>query len=79
MKVKKKYIIGAVLVLAAAVAGTKFVLAKNSKNAAVPVSAGVVEKKDIEEMLSLKAPLEGTESIDVVSKLHYEITEVSVK
>lgn len=45
MKVKKKYIIGAILVLAAAVAGTKFVLAKNSKNAAVPVSAGVVEKK----------------------------------
>ena len=30
---KEKYIIGAVLVLAAAVAGTKFVLAKNSKNA----------------------------------------------
>ncbi len=29
MKVKKKYIIGAVLVLAAAVAGTKFVLEKN--------------------------------------------------
>jgi HlyD family secretion protein len=43
------------------------------------VTTADVAKKDIEESLTLKAPLEGSESVEVVSRLHYEVLELMVK
>ena len=39
----------------------------------------MTEKQDLEETLKLKAVLEGTESVEVVSRLHYEVKELLVK
>ena len=77
---KKKKIVIAVALLAVAAVGIKAFAGMNSnKETGVQVLAGTAQKKDIEELLTLKAPLEGTESIDVVSRLHYEITSIYVK
>lgn len=43
------------------------------------VTTTKVAVKDIEESLSLKAPLEGSESVEVVSRLHSEVLEILVK
>ncbi len=81
MKGKKKKIIAAIIVIAAGAVGVKVysgAAGNSDKEIKVQVMATPAAKEDIEELLSLKAPLEGTESIDVVSKLHYEITAVHV-
>ena len=79
MKGKKKFIVIIIILIAAVFAAIKITGSKNNAKATNTVTAGTVEKKDIVETLSLKAPLEGTESIDVVSKLHYEILSINVK
>lgn len=79
-KIKKKHVI-TVIVIAALVAGGVYVKAttKPKEPVGVMVTTSVVEKKDIEESISLKAPLEGTESVELVSKLHYEVIQLNVK
>lgn len=47
-------------------------------DAGTKVTTTSLVKKDIEEVLSLKAPLEGSESVEVVSRLHYEVLELKV-
>lgn len=80
MKVtKKKVIIGVIAVGIAVGVGVHFKTKNASANAGVMVSTKAVEVKDIEELLSLKAPLEGTESIEVVSKMHCKILSIDVK
>lgn len=80
MKFKKKKIIIGVVVVAAIGAA---VYLKTNKDSSKPVgkmvTATSVVKKDIEDSITLKAPLEGTESVDVVSKLHYEVLKINVK
>lgn len=49
------------------------------KQAALPVAVTTLEKKDLQEKLSLTGPVSGTDSVDVVSNLHAEITEIHVK
>ena len=45
----------------------------------VPVMTITTNRKNIQEVLKQKAVLEGTESAEVVSRLHYEIEQISVK
>jgi RND family efflux transporter MFP subunit len=47
-------------------------------DAGTKVTTTSLVKKDIEDVLSLKAPLEGSESVEVVSRLHYEVLELKV-
>lgn len=51
----------------------------SSQPVGVQVSTMPLAKGSLQSTLSLKAPLEGTESIEVASSLHNEITEIRVK
>lgn len=77
---KKKKIIAGVVALALTL-GVVSVNAKRKSavNSGMAVSVSDVVKKEIKSTLSLKAPLEGTESVEVVSRLHYEILSIDVK
>ncbi len=58
-----------------------FLRSCGNKNASTGLSVSVspVERKNIEESISLRAPLLGTESVEIVSRLHYEVLKVNVK
>ena len=75
---KKKLFIIILVILLLGVVIFKLIGSNNNKNTNV-VSTTPVTKGDIESNLSIKAPLEGTESIEVVSRLHQEIKEIKVK
>lgn len=47
--------------------------------AAVPVSADTLKKGEVQELLSISGPVSGTDSAEVVSRLHAEILEILVK
>lgn len=70
-----------VILLVAAAAGiVVFNIANNSKTEDVfAANVAPLEKKTIEQIISVKAPLEGIEKADVVSALNYEIIDVKVK
>lgn len=76
---KKKKIVIAVAAVVVVVAGGKLVLGGSSQPAGEMVSTALAERQDLEETLKLKAVLEGTESTEVVSRLHYEVKELLVK
>jgi len=77
MKLNKKFAAAAVVaVIAVGAVAVKSISGGEEKLA---VNAATAEKKNIEELLAVKAPLEGTESIEVVSRLHYEIMSVFVE
>lgn len=48
-------------------------------NAAMPVTASPLEKGEITDVLSVSGPVQGTDSVEVVSNLHAEILELLVK
>lgn len=76
---KKKILIG-VAIAVIVVGGAKAALgAKKAQPAGTAVMTAAVTKGDLDQTLKQKAVLEGTESIEVVSKLHYEIKELLVK
>lgn len=76
---KKKILIGVVIAVAV-IGGAKIALGgKNTHPAGASVMTAAVTKGDLNQTLKQKAVLEGTESIEVVSKLHYEIKELLVK
>lgn len=78
MKIKKRYfVIGAVLLIAAAGIVKVKMTGGNVKGPSVTVSS--VEKKDIKDTLSLKAPLKGSDSVELASNLSYEIMSINVK
>lgn len=70
-------------ILAAAGILAVFVLAGQAaaggEKAGVLVTVTPLAKKDIQEKLSLTGPVSGTDSVDVVSNIHAEITEMHVK
>nr|WP_300089914.1 efflux RND transporter periplasmic adaptor subunit [Sedimentibacter sp.] len=70
-----------VILLVAAAAGIViFNIANNSKAEDVfAANVAPLEKKTIEQIISVKAPLEGIEKADVVSALNYEIIDIMVK
>lgn len=74
---KKKIIVG----VAAAVAAL-FVVAKirgGGSDGAIMVSTAPLARGDVEEVLSISGPVSGTDSAEVVSRLHAEIREILVK
>lgn len=76
---KKKLIIGAAAVVVI-LGGLKIATGKSGgSDLGMPVSTALTEKQDLEEILKLRAVLEGTESTEVVSRLHYEVKELYVK
>ena len=76
---KKKIIIGAAAVVGI-LGGLKIATGKSGGNdLGMPVSTALTQKQDLEEILKLRAVLEGTESTEVVSRLHYEVKELYVK
>ncbi len=75
-KKKKFYVI---LFIAIVVVSTIIALNKNKGTAEVFANALALEKKTIEQIISVKAPLEGIEKADVVSPLNYEIIDIRVK
>lgn len=75
---KKKIIIGAAAVVIL-LGGLKIAAGKSGGNVGEPVSTALTETQDLEEVLKLRAVLEGTESTEVVSRLHYEVKELYVK
>lgn len=75
---KKKIIIGVVAV-AVVLVGGKMALGGNSKPVGEMVSTSFASKQDVQENLKLKAVLEGTESTEVVSRLHNEVLQLKVQ
>lgn len=75
---KKKIIIGAAAVVIL-LGGLKIAAGKSGGDVGEPVSTALTETQDLEEILKLRAVLEGTESTEVVSRLHYEVKELYVK
>lgn len=73
---KKRFIIIFIVILAVPIIIS---LNKNKGAADVFVNAVSLEKKTIEQTISVKAPLEGIEKADVVSPLNYEIIDIKVK
>lgn len=70
------------LLLAAALLGAAALLFRlNAGGGEAPFAASVtpLEKRDIEEKLTVSGPVSGTDSVDVVSSLHAEITAMNVK
>lgn len=49
------------------------------KSGAVPVKTETLTKSEIQEILSISGPISGTDSAEVVSRLHAEILEILVK
>lgn len=76
---KKKKIIVALAAVAVVAAAAKLAFGGNSQPTGEFVSTALSERQDLEETLKLKAALEGTESTEVVSRLHYEVKELLVK
>ncbi len=77
LKNKKIWLVVGVVILAAA--GCKIFGSNEQAPTGPMVSTMPVVQKDISETVTLKAPLEGTETVEIVSNLHYEVTEIHVK
>lgn len=73
---KKKLLAGVVVV---AVAAGGFLFFRGGGETAAPVNVVAVEQQTLRDSVSLKAPLEGTETVEIVSNLHYEVTAINVK
>lgn len=74
---KKRYLI--IVAVITAVVLTVFLNSRNKGTAEVFVNVAELEKKTMEQIISVKAPLEGIEKADVVSPLNYEIIEINVR
>ena len=75
---KKGIVIAVVIAL---IAGTVHYKKSNAPNTDIGsmVSTTPIIKGDIQDSISLRAPLEGTESAEIVSRLHYEVLQLNVK
>lgn len=75
-KKKRFWVIGFVIVAVIIVIGS---INKNKGSVEVSVNVADLETKTLEQIISVKAPLEGIEKADVVSPLNYEIIDIRVK
>ena len=75
---KKGIVIAVVIAL---IAGTVYYKKSNAPNTDIGsmVSTTPIIKGDIQDSISLRAPLEGTESAEIASRLHYEVLQLNVK
>lgn len=77
-KKRKRILIAAILVLIIAFIVVALKLSSGGE-AAMSVSTGTVEKMDIEQAVSIKGTLQGSQSADVTSSLNYEIVSILVE
>ncbi len=77
MSRKHKMIIGVAVLSVALVVVLK--ASHGSNQAGIQLATAQLSKGDIEEVLSISGPVDGTDSADVVSRLHAEILEITVK
>ncbi len=70
-----------IVVVICLIAGIVYYKKSNATNTEMPtmVNTASVQKGDIKESISLRAALEGTESAEIVSRLHYEVLQLNVK
>ena len=71
-----------IMVGVAVVAAALFLVIRGKgggNDGAIMVSTVPLSKGDVEEMLSISGPISGTDSAEVVSRLHAEILEILVK
>jgi len=79
MSKKKKRIIGAVIIVF--IVALILVVPKamgGGEPPATPVTTGTVEKMDIEQAVSIKGTIEGSQKADVATSLNYEIVSILV-
>lgn len=76
LKHKKAMIFLIILIIAITVV---LLLNKDKKEPAVTANIISLESKTIEQIISVKSPLEGIEKAEVVSPLNYEIIDIKVK
>lgn len=76
---KKKKIIIAVAGVVVVALGVKMASGGSSEPTGMPVTTSFSQIQDVEETIKLKAVLEGTESTEVVSRLHSEVTQLLVE
>ena len=74
---KKKVLLMMIVVIIAVIA--VFNVKNNKAEPVIAANVSHLEKKTIEQTISVKAPLEGIEKADVVSPLNYEILDIKVK
>ena len=74
---KKKIIMGSAVTVVFLFIAFKSVA--GGKSAAMPVTATPLKKGEVTEILSVSGPVQGTDSVEVVSNLHAEILELKVK
>ncbi len=74
---KRKLITGVAAIAAALVVVSG--LSGGKKEVGMPVVTAALEKGSVEEVLSISGPVSGTDSAEVVSRLHAEILEILVK
>lgn len=74
---KKKVLLMMIVVIIVAV--VIFNIGDNKAEPVIAANVSHLEKKTIEQAISVKSPLEGIEKADVVSPLNYEILDIKVK
>ena len=74
---KKKVVVGFLIVAAFFFIAVKS--ASGGKSAVMPVTVTPLKKGNVTETLSVSGPVQGTDSVEVVSNLHAEILELPVK
>lgn len=67
------------LIAAAVIIAVFYRTSKGKTEPAFAANVSNLEKKTIEQIISVKAPLEGVEKAEVVSALNYEIIDIKVK
>ncbi|MCI8658705.1 MAG: efflux RND transporter periplasmic adaptor subunit [Lachnospiraceae bacterium] len=75
---RKRKVLAGVVVVAAALF-VVFKMKGGGGDGAIMVSTAPLARGDIEEVLSISGPVSGTDSAEVVSRLHAEIEEILVK
>ena len=75
---KKKVIIGVLLIIGIVIVVVKSMSGEKASGEAM-VTTAPISIQDIEETLTLKAPLEGAESVEILSNMHSEILSINVK
>lgn len=77
-KKKRRRVVIGIVIAAFLLLGFR-ALSGGGEDTAVPVLTQTLEKGDIQEVLSISGPVSGTDSAEVVSRLHAEIMEILVK
>lgn len=76
---KSKKVWGLIVVLIILVGACMVAFGGKEEPRGMMVTTMPIGQKDIEESITLKAPLGGSESVEIVSKMHYEILQINVK